>query len=155
MDLLEVLNAKLNRKFALTQKLYYEFGNKAGKLLARALQSKKASHTIHRINNTRGDAVVTNEGISSQFIQYFSKLYNLPTSQPTESKVNRLKAINDFLTQFGPTPLSPEDSHTLDLPLSTDELLFALKQMKTAKARVQMAFRLVTTNPSRPFSSHT
>lgn len=108
-DLLEALTTTLKRKFALTQKLYYEFGNKAGKLLARALQTKKALHTIHKIINSRGEAVVTNEGISSQFIQYFSKLYNFPNAQATDTSVNRLTAITDFLTQFGPTPLSPED----------------------------------------------
>lgn len=40
-ELLDELNGKLKRKFALTQKLFYEFSNKSGKLLARALQARE------------------------------------------------------------------------------------------------------------------
>lgn len=72
-EFLEALTATVKRKFALSQKLYYEFSNKAGKLLVRALQTKKASHTIHKLINPNGEAVVTDEGISAQFVQYFTK----------------------------------------------------------------------------------
>lgn len=134
-ELLETLNVTLKRKFALTQKLYYEFGNKAGKFLARALQTRKASNTIHKIISPAGEALVTNEDIAEQFTQYFSKLYNLPPStSTTDAPMDRPSAIKEFLAQYGPTPLSPEDAQSLDLPLSVTELQAALKQMKKGKS---------------------
>lgn len=41
-DLLEELNKKIKRNYVLSQKIFYEYANKSGKLLARALLSKKA-----------------------------------------------------------------------------------------------------------------
>lgn len=43
-ELLEELHKTLKRKYALTHKMFYEFGNKSGRLLARPLQVKK--HTL-------------------------------------------------------------------------------------------------------------
>lgn len=133
-ELLEALNKSLKRKFLLTQKLYYEFGNKSSKLLARALQSKKASHTIHKISNSAGDSFSRNEEISQQFVQYFSKLYNLTPSHHADDPSNRKTALQNFLTQYGPQPLSTDDAQSLDAPLSTEELLIALRQMKIGKS---------------------
>lgn len=48
-ELLGELQKTLKRRYALTNKLFYEFGNKSGKLLAAALQKKRSSHTIHNI----------------------------------------------------------------------------------------------------------
>lgn len=45
---------KMMHKFTLAQKLFYEQGNKSSKLLARALQAKKASTTVHTIHTPQG-----------------------------------------------------------------------------------------------------
>lgn len=68
----------LKWKYALTQKLFYEFGNKSRKSLARALQVKKAAHTIHTFKDPSGNIKATSEYIADQFVHYFSQLYNLP-----------------------------------------------------------------------------
>lgn len=82
-ELLEALGKSLKHKYVLTQKLFYEFGNKSGKLLARALQSRKASNTIHTIRDPSGTSLVSSEDIATQFVKYFSELYNLPSSAET------------------------------------------------------------------------
>lgn len=133
-ELLEELNHTLKRNYAMTQKLFYEFGNKSGKLLARALQVKKAAHTIHKITTPTGDTLVTTDDISDHFVQYFSKLYNLPTTLPPAATSDRMTAITDFLAQYCPSPLSSDESSDLDLPLSGEEILTALKQMKPGKS---------------------
>lgn len=46
----EELSKTLKRKYILTQKLFYEFGNKSGKMLARAIQHKKAQNILMRSN---------------------------------------------------------------------------------------------------------
>lgn len=61
-ELLEELHKTLKLKYTLSQKYFYEFGNKSGKLLARALQAKKAAQTIHTIKDTSGTAIVKFRG---------------------------------------------------------------------------------------------
>lgn len=116
-EVLEELNQTLNLKFAMTQKLFYEFSNNASKLLARALQAKKAAHTIHAIKYPSGDTLVTTEDISEQFIQYFTKLYKLPHTHPTKATPDRMTAITDFLAQKV-HPLSPQTSRQNEISLS-------------------------------------
>lgn len=59
-ELLEELGKITKRNYALTHRLFYEFGNKSRKLLARALQVKKATSTVHEITNPTGCKIVPN-----------------------------------------------------------------------------------------------
>lgn len=92
-ELLEELNKFLKRKYILTQKLFYEFRNKSGKLLARELQSKKATNTIHTIRDSSGSLFAAPADIANQFVHYFSDLYNLPSSRDKQA------TIREFLLQ--------------------------------------------------------
>lgn len=76
-DLLEVLGKTIRRKYTLTQKLFYEYGNKSGKYLARVLQLGRATNTVNTIRDPTGKAYTSSEDITNQFVQYFSRLYNL------------------------------------------------------------------------------
>lgn len=114
--------------------MLYEFGNKSGKLQARALQSRKATNTIHTIRDPSGTSFVSSEDIANQFVQYFSNLYNLPSSTETGNTPERQAAIRDFLTQYCPSSIAPEDAASLDLPISTDEITAVLKQLRTGKS---------------------
>lgn len=73
--LAEELNGRTKRKFVLFQKLFYKQGSKSGKILARALQARKAVSTIHRIHTTQDQPVVTSTEIATQFETYYSGLY--------------------------------------------------------------------------------
>lgn len=44
--LLEELNMRTKRQYILRHKIYYEQGNKSGRLLAKAVQNKKVSATV-------------------------------------------------------------------------------------------------------------
>lgn len=103
-DLLEELGKSTRCKYALSQHIFYEFGNKYGKLLARALQNKKANLTIHSISDPSGNKVETLTGIAHQFEQFYSKLYNLHTHPIPDPTPDRKQMIDLFLTQFGPQP---------------------------------------------------
>lgn len=133
-ELLEELGKTLNHKYILTQKLFYEFGNKSGKLLARALQHKKAATTIHTIKDPGGNIFVSSEDIANQFVQCFSKLYNLSPTHTTGHPLDRQEAIKDFLTQYSPSLITPEDSAGLEHPVSAEETTTALKQLKMGKS---------------------
>lgn len=103
-------------------------------MLARALQIKKAGSTIHTIKDSSGRSFVTSDGIADQFINYFTKLYNLPTQKRTEKANDRKQTIDSFLTQYSSTPLTIEDSAALDHPISMEETIEALKQLKMSKS---------------------
>lgn len=80
--LLDELGKKVNWNFILAQKFFYKFGNKSGKLLARALWAKKAATTIHSITDPYGRKLSTNLNIANQFLGYYSQLYNPSKSDP-------------------------------------------------------------------------
>lgn len=61
-ELLDELHKRSTRHYILTQKLFYEYGNKAGKLLANALRIKKTRSTVHSLNDSTGRKLVTNNG---------------------------------------------------------------------------------------------
>lgn len=125
----------MKRKFALTHKLYYEFGNKAGKLLANALQKIKVALTIHAITSPTGASVTKSEHIAQHFVRYLSSLYNLPKPLATEDTLARTKLIDYFLTTYGSPPIPGEDMSHLGSPITTGEALLALKQLKTGKSQ--------------------
>lgn len=49
------LGRAIRKNFMLSQKLFYEFENKSGHLLAQALHSKKAKTTVHKFHSPTGE----------------------------------------------------------------------------------------------------
>lgn len=114
--------------------MFYEFSNKSGRMLARAVQHKKATHTIDKIKDASGNSFVSPDDIAAQFVKYFSKLYNLTPIDMTEHAQARREMIATFLQQYCTTTLSPADSTTLEGPINGEETAIALKQLKTGKS---------------------
>lgn len=67
-DLLEKLAKKTKLNYILSQKIFSEYGNKSGKLLARALWSKKAATTVHSLTDSTGSKIVANKEIANLFV---------------------------------------------------------------------------------------
>lgn len=133
--LLTELSHKTKRKFILQQKLFYEFGNKSGKYLVRAIQKNKARSNSHTINDSQGRSKVTAPDIASQFEAYCSTLYNLDTQADGPSNNNtRQSLIKNFLKEHCPKPIDREDARQLEHPISEDELKNAIKQLKAGKS---------------------
>lgn len=132
-ELLDILGKKSRRNLALTHKLFYEFGNKSGKLLAKTLHSKLADTTIHSISDPSGKKICISAEIASHFHAFYSKLYNLSTPVSGDQIINRRKMITDFLSHYSPGPITSAEAANLDKPIGWDESLNALKQLKTGK----------------------
>lgn len=77
-DLLEELNVKTKRHFALSHKFFYEHANKNGQLLARMLTNKRDSLRVHALSDGAGVVHNNTDKIAELFLQYYEKLYNLP-----------------------------------------------------------------------------
>lgn len=133
--LLEELNMRTKRQYILRHKIYYEQGIKSRKLLAKAVQNKKSSATVHHIKDKQGISHHFNEDIANQFEQYYHSLYNIPSNPkcPSSSET-RKHLIQDFLKKYGPSPISTDASCKLDAPLFEKEFKEALRDNKVGKA---------------------
>ncbi|XP_077341175.1 uncharacterized protein LOC143986639 [Lithobates pipiens] len=131
----EALNRKTHRKFILTQKLFYEQGNKNGRLLAQAIRTKRISTTVHTIKDPGGTAHTSSADIASQFETYYKSLYNLHSPSSTHStQRHREMLLTDFLEKYSPGKISDELASELDNPISDLELRQAIKQLKPGKS---------------------
>lgn len=99
---------------------------------------------MHSITDQSGYKLTANLDIAKQFVSYFSKLYNLPKTDPTTIDPSRNQIITEFLKQYSPSPISDTMAQDLDSPLTDIEAKLTLKQMKPGK-----------TSYSRPFSPPT
>lgn len=133
-NLLEALNKQTKQNYILSQKLFYKYGNKSGKLLARALRAKKASMTIHSLTDAKGQKILSNDQIADQFVQYYTQLYNLHPTSPQMEETQRTKSVRDFLMKYSPEPLSNEAASDLEQPISPTEINTVLKQLKPGKS---------------------
>lgn len=97
------------------------------------LQLKKAASTIYTIKDPAGTTLATPEAIADQFVQYFTKPYNIPTMSEYGQTPDRRKTI-DSLRQYCPTPLTVEESQQVNGPILIDETLAALKQLSPGKS---------------------
>lgn len=95
-DLLDLLDKQIQRKYILSKRKFYEFGNKASKMLARALQISKSNATIHHIIDPSGNKLNKTPDIARQFVQYYSKLYNLTGPSLPKDDTTRAHMISDF-----------------------------------------------------------
>lgn len=133
--LLEELGKCTRRQYVLHQRIFYEQGNKCGRLLARAVRTSRPSNTIYHIQTQQDTSLFKNEDIAHEFEQYYKNLYNLrtPNSNPEQAS-RRTEAIKSFLNQYGPQPISQTQAEELEQPLSTKELQTAIRQMKPGKS---------------------
>lgn len=69
--LMEEMNKRTKRNLILSQKRIYEYGNKSGRLLAKALRAKRATTTIHCIHDLTGKKLTNNVQIADQFVKYY------------------------------------------------------------------------------------
>lgn len=115
--------------------MYYEAGDKSGKLLARALREPNTSKHIMGIRGADGSLDVKTDDIAKHFQAYYSKLYNLPAQHgPPEIAGDRTQAIQDYLKQSGLPQLDMEDITQLEEQISSIEIQQAIKALKLGKS---------------------
>lgn len=118
----------------LSHKLFYEFSNKSGRLLAKTLRSEQAINRVHSIKDSTGKAQTDPAVIADEFRKYYYALYNLPcTDEERHPHMIRTSQIQEFLEKYSPPALSPGDASSLEGPLTKLEVKQALKQTKTRK----------------------
>lgn len=106
----------------------YESGGKCGKLLARSVKGVKSASYIPQITFPDGQKATIPMQISKGFGNYYSDLYNLPSS--TSKQANIDKYISD--SQLPSLPL--ETQEILEKPITIEQLKVAIGSMKVGKA---------------------
>lgn len=74
-----MLTATAKRFLFFKKKVYYEYGDKTGKFLARALKSPRFKNNILGIKNKEGTLDMADDLIAKHFHDYYTNLYNLPS----------------------------------------------------------------------------
>lgn len=106
---------------------YYEYGDKAGRLLAHQLRRQAAARYIPRMRNDSGVVVEEPAQINSVFSSFYKSLYS--SELPSD-----LSDMHTFLRDLEFPKLSIDVINTLDSPLTQQELLLAIQKMQNNKA---------------------
>ena len=110
-----------------TKGTYYEYGNKASRLLARQLKHQSSSQFITQIRKDPQTLVTDPTEINNIFASYYSDLYKSEASSDTT-------LMNKFLNNLVFPSVDTNSKNTLDAPLRLEEVKASLKLMQTGKA---------------------
>lgn len=131
----QIVDATTKRFLFFRKKIYYEYGDKTGKFLARALRGPRHHNRILRIQNKKGTLDLSDELIAQHFHDYYSNLYNLPAPhKPAEMQGNRSQIIQNYLTSSKLPKLSEADIEALEQPIDNSKIQLAIKDLKTGKS---------------------
>lgn len=112
--------------------MYYEAGDKTGRLHARAKREPKTTKNIMGIRRQDGSLDLLTEAITTHFHSYYIKLYNLPTQhRPPTMTDDRAQAIQDYLNKSGLPKLTEADTSPLEEPITPLEIHQAFKDLKS------------------------
>uniref|UniRef100_A0A803KEP9 Reverse transcriptase domain-containing protein n=1 Tax=Xenopus tropicalis TaxID=8364 RepID=A0A803KEP9_XENTR len=131
-ELRDTYSSYLARAIEINKKLFFEHGNKCGRLLASALKKKQLQNHITQLKTPTGQMVTTTKDIAEIFRQYYIKLYQLPTN--TQRSHDRLHACKAYIHKTNIPKLSLEQQTLLDTPITKEEILLAIKSSKSGKA---------------------
>ncbi|XP_063799964.1 msx2-interacting protein [Pseudophryne corroboree] len=106
---------------------YFLWGNKPGKLLARALQAQRAASFISKVKSHTGTTQHTTTEIAAAFRHYYTQLYNLRGPKEADPDLSRKASIAEFLREINFPTLTPEEVESLENPYTLAELEEAVK----------------------------
>ncbi|CAH2285529.1 DUF1725 domain-containing [Pelobates cultripes] len=128
----------LSRNFLYTlcksHRFYYEHSNKCGRMLARMIQKKRRQSQITMLQTAGAPAIRRPDGIMSRFLEFYSKLYDLPAATGMEESQRKMTRIREYLERYVSRRLTQAQAESLDAPISLEELSGALKAAKENKA---------------------
>ncbi|KAM5151827.1 otoancorin [Mantella aurantiaca] len=133
-SLLSILHQKTLKARDKTRRLFYEFGDKPSKLLARALHAKNVSHHIAAIKTTSGDLTQAPDLIAEQFRRYYKDLYNLPELTPPVERENHQELLQSYIEETALPMVADPDREQLEEPFSKEELESVINSLVIGKS---------------------
>lgn len=107
--------------------MFFEHGDKAGKLLAHQAQSASASRWTPSIRSPMGELVTEPAGINLLFLDYYNRLY---TSENPQNNAGDL----DLLNSFGYPTIDVNIAKNLGDPITEQEVQVAITTMQSGKS---------------------
>lgn len=105
----------------------YEYGEKAGEILAKQLRGARAKQIISGVVSPTGKVTIDQQEINNVFKDYYCKLY-------TSNNSSNLNAMQDFFKDLRIPSLSPDQVSNLDKPFTQREITEAIKWLQTRKS---------------------
>lgn len=122
-----LMTQKAEKNILTSRQVYYEHGDKAGRLLALQLRQQSAEQMIPEIDTGAGSVSRNPRAINDQFKQYYSALYQSEVDiDPSE--------FHSFLDSLDVPKLAPDAQSTLEQPLTLEEITNAIKSSQTGRA---------------------
>lgn len=111
----------------------FESGDKAGKFLSRYIKQKESKSSVAAVMTGDGSQATKPREINDAFKNFYINLY---TSENTATD----KEIMSFLNKLNLPKLSVSQQEDLDLPISSQEILDAIKALPSGKSPGQDGF---------------
>lgn len=127
----DLLSEKMRAQLSRCKRVFYEYGNKAMKLLANALRSRRLQSYINQIRSEEETVCQDSVSMSKPFRAYYNKRYNLPQNNLTNNTV--AQELLTYLEESDMTHLSLEGAQTMEVPLSLEEFHSRLKLQEWAR----------------------
>lgn len=113
-ELQTLLNEKTLYVRDKSRALFYQQGNKPGKLLARALKNRCSTLPIARIKTDAGEVRYDPEGILKEFQAFYTKLYNIPNCKMDSNPELVQQKIQQYIKETAIPTLTPMESCQLE-----------------------------------------
>lgn len=123
-----ILTSEAEKSLLFCKQRMYEHGNKPSRYLANLVREKRQTQAIAAIKDKHGNRHYHNKDINAIFQSFYETLYKSETTH--ESKQHMLR----FLSTIELPCLSPDESKSLNEPISEEELLIAIGQLNNNKA---------------------
>lgn len=125
----ELLTFKAEGALRFIDRKYYEFGNKASRLLSFQLQKAQASRIIPKIKQPNSNVVVTSPKIiSNNFAKYYKQLYKGQSEDSKEEK------ICDFFKKIKLNKLTADEACVIVKPITEKEVKETICKLKNNKS---------------------
>ncbi|KAM7369499.1 hypothetical protein PAMP_000739 [Pampus punctatissimus] len=125
----DILTYKAEGALRFADRKYYEFGNRASRLLAFQLRKAQANRTVHKIKCPNNNQMLTQpKDISEAFATYYQKLYT------AEDQPHKKEKIESFLDSINLTRLTEEEADTMTRPITEEEIRENILKLKNNKS---------------------
>lgn len=122
--------------------LFYQQGNKPGKLLARALKNRGNILPIVKIKTETGDMRYDPKGIMKEFQNFYTKRYNIPNHNANKDPEGYQQNIHQYIKETTLPALTISETTQLEQEFSEEEIQRVIDSLTPGKVQVQMAFPL-------------
>ncbi|KAM9324469.1 serine/threonine-protein kinase WNK2 [Gastrophryne carolinensis] len=112
------------------RRFFYEYSNKCGKALARALKAQRARNFISHIRDRGGRDLYLTKDIARAFREFYENLYNLPSNHHAPETTN----IEQYIRESGLPRLGSEVVEALEGDIELGEFMGAIKNTKPGRA---------------------